>query len=73
MKKVDVSVDKMDQFEGLWVVIDPAKNKITAVGKSLDDISSQVTRPVSDKRLSGTVPYGYLVPRKGEGPYILII
>jgi len=71
MKKVDLSVDKIDQFEGFWIVIDPVKNKITAVGKSLDEVSSLVTRPETDKRPSGTVPYSYLVPRKGEGPYIL--
>ena len=71
MKKVDLSVDKIDQFEGFWIVIDPVKNKITAVGKSLDEVSSLVTRPVKDKRPAGTVPYSYLVPRKGEGPYIL--
>lgn len=71
MKKVNVSVQKMNTFAGKWVVIDPTKEKIIAVATSLDEIGPMVTRPLSDKSAAGTVPFSYLVPRKDEGPYVL--
>jgi len=63
----------MGQFAGKWVVIDPLKNKITAVGDELKDIDALTTRPITDKRPSGTVPTAFKVPYKDEGPYILNI
>lgn len=71
MKKVNVSTSKMEKFAGKWVVIDPQKNKIIAVGDTLKEIGHLVTRPISDKRPSGTVPAAFKVPRKDEGPYVL--
>lgn len=73
MKKINVSLDKIDKFSGLWVAIDPLKKNIIASGKTLSEISPLVTRPISDKRPSGTVPYSFLVPREDEGPYILTL
>lgn len=61
----------MGKFAGKWVVIDPLKDKIIAVGETLKEIDSLITRPASDKRPSGTVPAAFKVPYKGEGPYIL--
>ncbi|MBI4225771.1 hypothetical protein HY612_01540 [Candidatus Roizmanbacteria bacterium] len=73
MKKVNVSTKKMGDFAGKWVVIDPVKDKIIAVGESLQEIGPLVTRPADDKRPAGTVPFSHKVPRKGEGPYVLWI
>lgn len=61
----------MGNFAGKWVVIDPNKDQIVAVGETLDAISSLTTRPLTDKRPTGSVPYSFLVPRKDEGPYVL--
>lgn len=73
MKKINVSLDNIDQFSGFWVAIDPVKKKIIASGKTLSEISSLVTRPIGDKRPVGTVPYSFRVPRNDEGPYVLIV
>ena len=73
MKKVNVSTKKIGQFAGKWVVIDPMKETVIAVGDTLKDIGRLVSRPASDKQPVGTVPFSFLVPRKDEGPYILCI
>lgn len=72
MKKLNVSTKKIGQFAGKWVVIDPTKEKIIAVADTLKEIGRLITRPVADKRPSGTVPAAFKVPRKDEGPYVLI-
>lgn len=71
MTKVKISLSQMGKLAGKWVVVDPKINKIIAYGKKLSEISSLVTRPAADKRLSGNVPYSFLVPHKNEGPYVL--
>ena len=71
MKKVNLPTSKMARFAGKWIAIDPVKNRIIAVGDTLKEISPLVTRPASDKRPVGTVPYSFKVPRKDEGPYVL--
>ena len=73
MKKVNVPTKKIGQFAGKWVAIDPVKETIIAVGESLKEISPLVTRPSNDQRPAGTVPAAFLVPRKDEGPYVLIL
>lgn len=73
MKKVNISTKKIGQFAGKWVAIDPVRDKIIAVGETLKDIDSVITRPANDLRPSGTVPAAFKVPRKDEGPYVLII
>lgn len=70
---INVPLDKIEQFAGFWVAIDPLKKKIIASSKTLKEISPLVTRPITDKKPVGTVPYSFLVPRKDEGPYILIL
>lgn len=72
MKKVNVSVKQIGKFAGKWVVIDPKINKILAVGETLREIDPLVTRSVHDKRPTGTVPAAFKVPRKDEGPYVLL-
>lgn len=72
MKKVNVSTDKIDKFAGKWIVIDPIKEQIVAVGRTLKEISSLVTHKVGEKTLpAGKAPFSFLVPRKDEGPYVL--
>lgn len=71
MKKLKVSVKEMDKFAGRWVVIDPVDNVIIAVADDLKELETLITRPVNDKRPSGTVPAAFKVPFKDEGPYVL--
>lgn len=73
MKKINVSTKSIGKFAGKWVVINPTEEKIIAVGDTLKDIDSLITRPVSDARPSGTVPAAFKVPYKDEGPYVLIL
>jgi len=71
MKKLNVSTNQIGEFSGKWVVIDPKRDRIIAVGDTLKEIGSLVTRSASDKKPSGTVPAAFKVPRKDEGPYVL--
>lgn len=77
MKKVNVSVKQMGKFAGQWVVIDPVRNRIAAVGNTLGEIFplvSYVGKESKEKRLPvGKAPFSFLVPRKDEGPYVLWI
>ena len=73
MKKVNVPTKKMDQFAGKWVAIDPMQDVIIAVGDTLKEIDSFITRPINDPRPSGTVPAAFKVPYKDEGPYVLVV
>lgn len=73
MKKINTPTKNMGQFAGKWVVIDPLKERVIAVGETLHEIAPLVTRPATDKKPSGTVPAAFKVPRKDEGPYVLIL
>lgn len=73
MKRINVPTTDMKEYAGKWVAIDPTTDRIIAVGETLTDIESVITRPISDKRPSGTVPAAFRVPRADEGPYILVI
>jgi hypothetical protein len=73
MKRVSVPTKQMGKFAGQWVVIDPMRDRIVAVGESLEEVGSLVTRSVEDTRPVGTVPFVHKVPRSDEGPYILWI
>ena len=73
MRRVNISTKYIGKFAGKWVVIDPIKDKVIAVGESLKEIDSLITRPVQDNRAAGTVPAAFKVPRKDEGPYVLFI
>lgn len=71
MKKVNVPTSKMDKFAGKWVAIDPKKDRIIAVGKTLEEIGPIVSYSGADKRPPDAKGYAFKVPRKDEGPYIL--
>ena len=74
MKKVNASTKNLAKFAGKWVVIDPKKDRIIAVGDSLKEIGSLVTHGINEKTLPvGKAPFSFLVPRKDEGPYVLWI
>lgn len=65
-----VSIKKMNQYAGKWVAIDPKKNLIVAAGKTLQEISPFVTGKTKHK--DKITAAAFKVPRKDEGPYILI-
>lgn len=71
MKKVNVSVAQMGRFEGKWVAINSNNQRIIAVGDSLKDIGPLVSGTVKEK--NKIKAYSFKVPRKDEGPYVLVI
>ena len=71
LKKVKIPLGQIKRCAGKWVVIDPRKDLIIAVGDTLKDISQMVTRKAREETQPGKLPYSFLVPRKGEGPYVL--
>jgi len=71
MRNLDISTDKIDEFAGQWVAIDPQREIILAAGDTLDEISDLVVHPTSENREPEKSPTAFLVPRKDEGPYVL--
>ncbi len=69
MKKVNVSVKYMGNFAGKWVAIDK-KDMIIAVGETLQDIFPFVAGKAGEEEKIKA--YSFKVPRKDEGPYVLI-
>ena len=61
----------MGQYAGKWVAIDPKSNLIIAAGKTLQEISPFVTGKTDHK--DKIVAVAFKVPRKDEGPYILVL
>lgn len=70
MKRVNISAKQMGKFAGKWVAIDPERNKIIAVGETLKDISPLVSGKVGEEEKIKA--FSFKVPRKDEGPYILV-
>lgn len=70
MRKMNISTKNMAQFAGKWVAIDPKKNRIIAVGVTLKDISPLVSGRVGEEQKIKA--FSFKVPRKDEGPYILV-
>lgn len=60
----------MGKFAGKWVAIDPQKDRIIAVGVTLKDISPLVSGKVGEEQKIKA--FSFKVPRKDEGPYILV-
>lgn len=71
MKKVNVPTTQMAKFEGKWVAIDPKKQRIIAVGDTLEDIGPLVSGKVGEEKKIKAA--SFKVPRRDEGPYILKI
>lgn len=71
MKTVNVAVKQIGRFAGKWVAIDPQKDRIIAVGKTLQEISPFVTGTTTDK--NKIMAAAFKVPRRDEGPYILFL
>lgn len=70
MKKVNVSINRMGQFAGKWVAIDHKRSRIIAVAETLREISPLVSGRVGEEEKIKA--YSFKVPRKDEGPYVLI-
>lgn len=71
MKKMNVPTKDMGRFAGKWVAINTKKDLIIAVGDSLTDISPFVSsRKGEESKIKASA---FLVPRKDEGPYVLIV
>lgn len=70
MKKVNTSTKNMSQYAGKWVAIDPQKARIIAVGATLNDISPLVSGRIGEEKKIKA--FSFKVPRKDEGPYILL-
>lgn len=71
MKKLNISTEQIDRFAGMWVAIDDKRERIVAAGKTLREIARYVSGKVGEeKKIKASA---FLVPKKGEGPYILII
>ena len=72
MKKVNVPTKDIGRFAGKWVVIDPTKEVVIAVGETLEEIGSLVTHTKDQKTPPvGKAPFSFLVPRKDEDLYAL--
>lgn len=69
MKHVNVPRSQMEKFAGMWVAIDTKKQRIIAVGKTLNDIGPLVSGRIEDKNKIKAA--AFKVPRKDEGPYVL--
>lgn len=70
MKRVNISTKNMGQYAGKWVAIDPQKDRVIAVGLTLKDISPLVSGRVGEEQKIKA--FSFKVPRKDEGPYILV-
>ncbi|MEK9143646.1 MAG: DUF5678 domain-containing protein [Patescibacteria group bacterium] len=70
MKKVNIPTKNMGKYAGKWVAIDTENDRIVASGKTLQEISSFVTGKTGDKHKIAAA--AFKVPRKDEGPYVLI-
>lgn len=72
MKKINIPVSKMgSKFAGKWVAIDTKKQRIIAYDDTLKGISKFVSGKVGEEHKIKAA--AFLVPRKGEGPYILFV
>lgn len=73
MKKLNVPTKNIGRFAGKWVAVDTAKDRVVAVGETFKEIAPLVTRSVKDKIPDDKIPAAFKVPRKDEGPYILMV
>lgn len=71
MKRVNIPSSQVGKFAGSWVAIDTKKNRVIAVGETLEEIAPLVS---AKKGEEGKIKASaFLVPRKDEGPYVLVI
>lgn len=70
MKKINIPTKNIGKYAGKWVAIDPKSDRIIAVGETLEDISLLVSGKVGEEEKIKA--FSFKVPRKDEGPYILI-
>ncbi|MBU1246111.1 MAG: hypothetical protein KKB27_03875 [Nanoarchaeota archaeon] len=65
-KKINLS-----KYEGKWVAVQ--NNQVIASGDSIYDIEKYVVRNKEEKIMLEKLPAAFKVPRKDEGPYVLIL
>ena len=65
-KKTASKKIKLDRYAGKWVAF--VEGKIVASNENLSDLMKEI----DSKRIRGKASV-FLVPRKDEGPYVLII
>ena len=70
MKRISISTKNMGQFAGKWVAIDPKRDLIIAAAETLQEISPFVSGKADNK--DKITAAAFKVPRKDEGPYILV-
>ncbi|MBI3559393.1 hypothetical protein HY085_03260 [Candidatus Gottesmanbacteria bacterium] len=69
MRKINISTKNMGQYAGKWVAIDPQKDRIVAVGQTLQEIAPLVSGKTGEEKKIKA--YSFKVPYKDEGPYVL--
>lgn len=68
---MNVSTKNMGRYAGKWVAIDPQKDRIVAVGQTLQEISPFVSgKRGEEKKIKAC---SFKVPYKSEGPYALAL
>ena len=66
MARRDRGATDLATYAGKWVAL--SNNRVVAVGSSLSDVMRKT--PARTSRLQPSV---FLVPRRDEGPYVLVI
>ncbi|KKS34217.1 MAG: hypothetical protein UV22_C0004G0007 [Parcubacteria group bacterium GW2011_GWA2_42_35] len=61
----------LTQYAGKWVAV--KDGKVIASGRTINDIRKYITRKKGDKTPLRKLPAAFKVPRKDEGPYVLIL
>jgi len=65
--KSNKKVTPLDKYAGKWVAFDEDE-KIVAFGNTLEEVANKIEKMKLKKRA-----VYFLVPRKDEGPYILVL
>lgn len=65
-KKRVKTTDNLERYAGKWVAL--SRNRIVAAGSSLSDVMHKLPR-----RTARVSPALFLVPRRDEGPYVLLL
>lgn len=69
--KTKLNKANLSRYAGKWVAI--KNGKVIASGRTINDIRKYITRKKGDKTPLKKLPAAFKVPRKDEGPYVLIL
>jgi hypothetical protein len=70
MKRTNIPTNQIAKFAGKWIAIDPKSDRVIAVGETLKEIAPLVSGKAGEEEK--VKAFSFKVPRKDEGPYILI-